>query len=596
MVRWFFQLLVVILVWTICSAGPVSSQPASEVDVIEPIAWGSYSGNSGSSAGEFHSPDGLAVDSSGNLYVVDSFNKRIQVFDDQGNFLRHWKVNGHIKGIALDGEGFLYAPVWAGYVLKFDLEGNEVLRWGKKGRKPGEFQSPTDIAIDRNAKRIYVVDVNKSDIQTFSYSGQFMERWDCWKKISPKGVALDSDGNLLVTDSFRSCIYKISNAGVQLEVWNHTEVICNGLLRPSGITVGPGGVIFVSDTSTNQIHKLDSNGNTLKCWGKLGSENGDFCEPTHLAIAPDHTIYISDHKRNHRIQRFSLDGEFVKKMGKSSPSCDSFIWPASLAISESGDLYATDSDQVKQFDIEGNLIRCWGGLGESEGKLNDPIGVAVFGDRVFVVDSKNNRVQVFDDSGVFVRSWGEKGEAKGEFHHPTDISIDELGNIFVLDWGNRRIQQFNTAGLFLGEFKTPGGAHGLAVDSEGAIYVSSRENHSVRKYDYEGNVQLEWGGEGKGKGEFSHPAGISIGDDSTVYVVDFENSRIQRFDNRGVFVEQYGTLGSGVGELRRPKAVACWGRYVFVADSNNRRIQRFHSKFWEPGFLKTKETNNEKRN
>ncbi|MCP4292607.1 MAG: 6-bladed beta-propeller [bacterium] len=572
--------------------GAIGSTDAfSTADSIEPVVWGSYGGKHGKLPGEFHNPRGLAVDSNGNLYVADISNYRIQVFNDRGIFLRQWRIEGMGDSLALDAEGYLYVPVRTGSVVKFDLDGNEVLRWGKRGRGPGEFQSPSKITINRKSKRIYIQDVNKGDVQTFNYTGQFLERWDCWDKISPNGIALDSTGNLLVIDSNKKCIFKLSDTGVQLQVLQYEGMNGGDSIFPGEIAIGPKDEIYISDLKTHKIHKLDSSGSLLKSWGKLGSDDGNFCNPHGIAFFQDHTLYISDSRRNHRIQKFTSDGDFVWKIGKTPPSCEFFTWPAHIFASDENHLYVTDSGYVKQFDADGNIIRCWGELGDSEGQLKAPKGIAVYETKVFVVDQGNNKVQVFDETGLALNSWGSKGHADGEFINPTEISIDQHGSVFILDRGNLRVQQFNTDGDFINKFKAINSPSGMAIDSQGGIYITSRKYHTVRKYDTEGNILLEWGGEGIREGEFSHPVGICIGEDNTVFVVDFENSRIQRFDNQGVFISQYGTLGFDVGDFRRPQGVACWGGFVFVADSNNMRIQRFPAKYWARSFSRAQNKN-----
>jgi DNA-binding beta-propeller fold protein YncE len=92
----------------------------------------------------------------------------------------------------------------------------------------------------------------------------------------------------------------------------------------------------------------------------------------------------------------------------------------------------------------------------------------------------------------------------------------------------------------------------------------------------EGVFGSQWGTEGSGEGEFNTPGGIAIASDGSVYVADTNNHRIQKFTSEGVFVSKWGTEGSGDGELQAPNdvAVASDGS-VYVADSKNNRIQKF---------------------
>ena len=91
-----------------------------------------------------------------------------------------------------------------------------------------------------------------------------------------------------------------------------------------------------------------------------------------------------------------------------------------------------------------------------------------------------------------------------------------------------------------------------------------------------GEDAVIWGMEGTGDGEFSNPAGVAVASDGSVYVAEFNNNRIQKFTSDGVFVSQWGTYGSGDGEFDDPfgVAVASDGS-VYVADWENNRIQKF---------------------
>ena len=82
-----------------------------------------------------------------------------------------------------------------------------------------------------------------------------------------------------------------------------------------------------------------------------------------------------------------------------------------------------------------------------------------------------------------------------------------------------------------------------------------------------------WGTEGSGDGEFYHPQGVAVASDGNVYVADAWNHRIQKFTSRGVCVSKWGTDGTGDGQFRYPSdiAVASDGS-VYVADSYNNRI------------------------
>ncbi|MDP6314547.1 MAG: hypothetical protein QGF76_09755, partial [Arenicellales bacterium] len=113
-------------------------------------------GSRGSGNGQFYHPYGIAFDGSGNVYVADTYNHRVQVFDSSGNFLRKWgsrgSANGQFRyppGIAVDGSGNVYvADTYNHRVQVFDSSGNFLRKWGSYGSGNGQFRYPFGIAVD----------------------------------------------------------------------------------------------------------------------------------------------------------------------------------------------------------------------------------------------------------------------------------------------------------------------------------------------------------------------------------------------------------------------------------------------------------------
>ena len=86
----------------------------------------------------------------------------------------------------------------------------------------------------------------------------------------------------------------------------------------------------------------------------------------------------------------------------------------------------------------------------------------------------------------------------------------------------------------------------------------------------------KWGTEGAGDGEFYFPKGVAVASDGSVYVADTLNHRIQKFASEGVFVTKWGTYGSGDGQFIKPRTVAVASDgSVYVVDGNNHRVQKF---------------------
>src|SRR5437773_3992887 len=132
-------------------------------------------GSSGTGDGQFDFPFGVATDGSGNVYVADYGNDRIQKFDASGTFVTTWgssgSGNGQFNGpggVATDGSGHVYVADTNNHrIQKFDASGTFVTTWGSSGSGNGQFNGPDGVATDGSGN-VYVADTNNQRIQEFS--------------------------------------------------------------------------------------------------------------------------------------------------------------------------------------------------------------------------------------------------------------------------------------------------------------------------------------------------------------------------------------------------------------------------------------------
>ncbi len=102
-----------------------------------------------------------------------------------------------------------------------------------------------------------------------------------------------------------------------------------------------------------------------------------------------------------------------------------------------------------------------------------------------------------------------------------------------------------------GDFLHP---HGIAVDSQGFVYVTDEEKHDVQKFDSNGSFILSWGAP-KDENLFSKKIeDVNVDKDGNVFVVDYGNRKILKFDNNGTLLSSFGGKGEGEGQFNRP-----WG-------------------------------------
>lgn len=173
--------------------------------------------------GKLALPVSVAFDKTGNVYVSDAKQKRINVYDQNGTFIREIASNNEFMrptGIAINTElGLLYGSDTLGHNIKiFTLEGKLVSTVGKRGEGEGEFNYPTNIAIDRRNGNVIVGDTQNFRIQVFDKNGKYLYKFgQIGDKpgmfARPKGVAVDSEGHIYVADAAFNNIQVFNDKG-----------------------------------------------------------------------------------------------------------------------------------------------------------------------------------------------------------------------------------------------------------------------------------------------------------------------------------------------------------------------------------------------
>lgn len=198
-------------------------------------------------------------------------------------------------------------------------------------------------------------------------------------------------------------------------------------------------------------------------------------------------------------------------------------------------LYVADSahGEIFVFDSDGRQVRSINGVERPTGLAWDPQTR-----RLYVVDTLNHRIVVMDENGQRLFDFGHRGSADGEFNYPSHITLAG-DRVLVNDTMNFRLQIFDRDGNFLSSFGQHGDGtgdfaqpKGIALDSEGHVYVVDALFNRLQIFDQQGRLLLVFGGDGAGPGEFWLPAGIYIADDR-IYVADSFNRRIQIFQFLG---------------------------------------------------------------
>jgi len=271
-------------------------------------------GSSGTGNGQFANLTGVAVDASGNVYVADTSNNRIQKFSSSGNFITTWGSygtgNGQFydpRGIAVDASGNVYVVDSVNSrIQKFSSSGNFITMWGSYGTGNGQFFYPIGITVDASGN-VYVTDYNNNRIQKFSSSGNFITMWGSYGTGNgqfwhPTDIAVDVSGNVYVMDQANYRIQKFDSSRAFITTWGSQGTGNGQFIEAYGVAVDASGNVYVTDAYS--IQKFSSSGAFITTWGSSGTGNGQFANLTGVAVDASGNVYVAD-TSNNRIQVFS---------------------------------------------------------------------------------------------------------------------------------------------------------------------------------------------------------------------------------------------------------------------------------------------------
>jgi hypothetical protein len=260
-----------------------------------------------------------------------------------------------------------------------------------------------------------------------------------------------------------------------------------------------------------------------------------------LICRGDHPIIIYDNR-----------GKFLGSWGEGE-----FTYRThGITVGPNGTIFCTDDGNhtVRQFTPDGRLLMTLGVLNTPsdtgyDGKnldsithggppFNRPTNVAIgLKGEIYISDGYGNaRVHIFSPKGELKRSWGAPGRGPGQFHLPHGIAIDSEGRVFVCDRESDRIQIFSPDGEYLTEWTDTQRPTHLVFDSQGRAYVTELWWHEGDKsythgtitqprharlsiYDKNGKVLARWGTpEATAPGSFAAPHGLAIDSKNDLYV------------------------------------------------------------------------------
>lgn len=572
-------------------------------------------------AARFNTPEGIAIDSKGNMYVSDRGSHIIRKISPTG-------VVSTLAGLA-------------NYPGSTDGKGADA-----------RFNQPLGIALDSN-DNLYVADIFNNKIRkitpegvvtTFAGSGAAASNNNAIGTLAsfnnPHGVATDAAGYVYVADSNNHLIRAISSTGAVTTLaglgyasnTNATGTLA-GFNYPYGIATDTAGHLYVADSINHLIRSISIAGSsvgavsTIAGLGFASNTNATgtlagFNTPIGIATDTAGNLYVAD-IYNHLIRSISMTGSTVgvvstlAGLGTASNvdatgTLAGFNIPVGVTVDKSGIVYVTDANNNTIRKIALNkAVTTFAGKGVSIGSIdgngvdarfNGVIDVATdsFGN-VYAADANNYTIRKISASGLvstFAGASGVPGTADGRgsdvrFASPGGVAIDRNNILYVVDNTSGTLRKIPTTGSNAGVSSTIASGfnapRGVAVDIVGNIYVVDRNNHNIRKITPDGanNVFAGSGtpGSADGKGtaaSFVNPWGVATDSVGNVYVTDNGNQTIRKITPAGDVKTLAGEVGvagnvdgGGVARFFSPRGIVVdQAGNVYVADTSNHTIRK----------------------
>lgn len=259
------------------AAGVLASPASAFNNYSLSFSFGS-TGSGNGQFGQFEGAGAIATDSSGNVWVADRENERIQKFNSKGEYLSQIKGEGwgiDPTDIALDSKDNIWVVSWNGQrVVKFSPGGTELDEFGELGSGNGQFWYPKTIAID-SKDNIWVTDTSNYRVQKFDSAGNYLTKFGSegtgnGQFTYPSGIATDSADNVWVGDwrSEGGRVQEFNSAGSYMGKIGEGQI--NG---PSldALTIDSKDNLWVSDNGDGSLKVFNAKGEKLTQFGKEGS-------------------------------------------------------------------------------------------------------------------------------------------------------------------------------------------------------------------------------------------------------------------------------------------------------------------------------------
>jgi uncharacterized protein (TIGR03437 family) len=611
----------------------VRVSPTGTLVVVAGNSNAGFSGDGGAAtSASLNFPAGLAVDSSGNLYIADANNNRIR------------KVSsGIITTIAGTG------------VAAFSGDGGPAAN--------AALNNPSAVALDSSGN-LYIVDrfnfrvreVSGGIIRTVAGTGVGGFSGDGGPATSAmlsntQGITLDALGNLYIADYGNNRIRVVSNGNISTVAGNGTAgfsgdggpATAASIYEPQSVAVDSTGQLFITDFGNDRVRKVSVGtsriittvaGNGLIGFSGDGSSAtaASFAGTAYVVVDSGGQLFISDFY-NGRVRKVSggtvttiagIGGGTI--FGDGGPAISAgLLYTDDVAVDANGNLYIADSSNNVIRKVSGGVITTVAGTGTagfsgdggpaSSAAMNLPLGIAVdAAGNLYIADTDNNRIRKVSGGTIATvagtgstGSTGDNGRAtSATLTYPYGVAVDSAGNIYIADTGNNRIRKVSNGTITTVAGTGVSGSNGdggpainatfnnpqrVAVDAIGNLYISDTGNHRIRKVSNGTITTVAGTGTPGYSGDFGpassaaldQPMGIAVDGAGNLLIADSLNERIRMVSNGTISTvvgNGFNAFAGDGGPATRASLTDPWsvaidgGGNIYVADTYAYRVRK----------------------
>lgn len=535
-------------------------------------------GERGVADGEFASPRAIACDKN-RVYVADTGNHRVQVFDYNGEHLLTfggygWKDGEFTnpRGIAVEAAGNIFVSDTDNHrIQKFDKTGRHLLTFGERGYYPGLLAEPCGIAV--HGDELFVADRMNHRIQVFDFDGNVRYEWGLHvvkpgqgegRFHYPDSIAISRDGKYAaVGESFQNRVQVFATAPKDtspIAGWQQTEP---GQSAHFGEKIHISGrLLFTSEPETSRVRVFDQSQPTpieITNLGAYGRSPGRFVTIGGMTYDPERDwLFVCD-PAGRRISVWHIDHRSESTV-RFNPRLARF-------------LYEIDVADLEQ---QGDTKRRWGASPEDVAWLSNKT--------LAVLDSANGVLNICRDDGRLVKSAAlddrDVCNARDIFVWPISLKA-EMPMILVAGLGANQLwmscYEFARDVLtvteisphILKQLETRVVA-GVSAAPERTFLVTTAPDDGVFRVEQDGSfTALSADGDGLGRKQFFKPRGIAVDDSGAITIVDWGHHRLQTLSAEGEFLRVFGSRWYCEPIKRSKEGMPKWPYEAYQPDASS---------------------------